>query len=194
MPDIDVDFSVRGREQVIQYVTDKYGKDSVAQIITFGKMFPRAATRDAARVLGFPYALGDKLAKLIPDPEQGRAPKFEDCLAPGQPLAAEMQRERRLASDHRGRARPRGDRAQRLDPRRRRRDRAAAADRTGPGAARRHQQDRRERRQDLPHRHAVLDEAGRGHGPAEDGLPRAAQPRRDRGRARHHRALDRHAA
>ncbi len=91
MPDIDVDFSVRGREQVIQYVTEKYGKDSVAQIITFGKMFPRAATRDAARVLGFPYALGDKLAKLIPDPEQGRAPKFADCLAPGQPLAVEVQ-------------------------------------------------------------------------------------------------------
>ncbi|MDE3129901.1 MAG: DNA polymerase III subunit alpha, partial [Acidobacteriota bacterium] len=91
MPDIDIDFSVRGREQVIQYVTDKYGKDSVAQIITFGKMFPRAATRDAARVLGFPYALGDRLAKLIPDPEQGRAPKFADCLAPGQPLAAEVQ-------------------------------------------------------------------------------------------------------
>jgi DNA polymerase-3 subunit alpha len=74
-------------------VTDKYGKDSVAQIITFGKMFPRAATRDAARVLGFPYALGDKLAKLIPDPDQGRSPKFEDCLAPGQPLAAETQRD-----------------------------------------------------------------------------------------------------
>ncbi len=91
MPDIDIDFSVRGREQVIQYVTDKYGRDSVAQIITFGKMFPRAATRDAARVLGYPYALGDKLAKLIPDPEQGRAPKFEDCLAPGQPLAVEVQ-------------------------------------------------------------------------------------------------------
>ena len=93
MPDIDVDFSVRGREQVIQYVTEKYGKDSVAQIITFGKMFPRAATRDAARVLGLPYALGDKLAKLIPDPEQGRAPKFDDCLAPGQPLAAEIARD-----------------------------------------------------------------------------------------------------
>ncbi len=91
MPDIDIDFSVRGREQVIQYVTEKYGKDSVAQIITFGKMFPRAATRDAARVLGFPYALGDKLAKLIPDPEQGRSPKFDDCLAPGQPLAQEVQ-------------------------------------------------------------------------------------------------------
>ncbi len=93
MPDIDVDFSVRGRERVIEYVTEKYGKDSVAQIITFGKMFPRAATKDAARVLGFPYSLGDKLAKLIPDPEQGRAPKFEDCLVPGQPLAAEIARD-----------------------------------------------------------------------------------------------------
>src|SRR5579875_3173172 len=93
MPDIDIDFSVRGREQVMRYVTEKYGRDSVAQIVTFGKMFPRAATRDAARVLGFPYALGDRLAKLIPDPVMGRAPKFEDCLAPGQPLAAEVQRD-----------------------------------------------------------------------------------------------------
>ena len=194
MPDIDVDFSVRGREQVIQYVTDKYGKDSVAQIITFGKMFPRAATRDAARVLGFPYALGDKLAKLIPDPEQGRAPKFDDCLAPGQPLAAEIQTQRRLASDRRGRARARGDRPQRVDPRRRGRDRAAAAHRPGSRAVGRHQQDRRERRQDLPDRHPVLDEAGRGDGPVEDGLPRSAQPRCDRGRARHHRALGGHAA
>ncbi|HET9074126.1 MAG TPA: DNA polymerase III subunit alpha [Solirubrobacteraceae bacterium] len=97
MPDIDVDFSVRGRERVIQYVTEKYGKDSVAQIITFGKMFPRAATKDAARVLGFPYALGDKLAKLIPDPEQGRAPKFTDCLAEGQPLALEIARDAEAA-------------------------------------------------------------------------------------------------
>ncbi len=93
MPDIDIDFSVRGREQVIRYVTDKYGNDSVAQIVTFGKMFPRAATRDAARVLGYPYADGDKLAKLIPDPEQGRAPHFEDCLAEGQPLAVAISQD-----------------------------------------------------------------------------------------------------
>ncbi len=83
MPDIDIDFSVRGRERVIRYVTEKYGKESVAQIVTFGKMFPRAATRDAARVLGHEYAIGDRLAKLIPEPVQGRAPNFEDCLAPG---------------------------------------------------------------------------------------------------------------
>src|SRR5213595_836342 len=55
MPDIDIDFSVRGRERVIRYVADKYGRESVAQIITFGKMAPRQATRDAARVLGHEY-------------------------------------------------------------------------------------------------------------------------------------------
>jgi DNA polymerase-3 subunit alpha len=86
MPDIDIDFSVRGRERVIRYVTDKYGKESVAQIVTFGKMFPRAATRDAARVLGFDYGAGDRLAKLIPDPIMGRPPSFEECLQEGEPL------------------------------------------------------------------------------------------------------------
>jgi DNA polymerase III subunit alpha len=93
MPDIDIDFSVRGRERVIRYVTDKYGRESVAQIVTFGKMFPRAATRDAARVLGHDYGAGDRLAKLIPDPIMGRSPSFEDCLKPGQPLRAEVDRD-----------------------------------------------------------------------------------------------------
>jgi DNA polymerase III subunit alpha len=93
MPDIDIDFSVRGRERVIRYVTDKYGADRVAQIITFGKMFPRAATRDAARVLGHEYAVGDRLAKLIPDPQQGRPPSFAECLQPGAELAAEVARD-----------------------------------------------------------------------------------------------------
>jgi DNA polymerase-3 subunit alpha len=86
MPDIDIDFSVRGRERVIRYVTDKYGRESVAQIVTFGKMAPRAATRDAARVLGFDYGAGDRVAKLIPEPIMGRSPSFEDCLKPGADL------------------------------------------------------------------------------------------------------------
>ena len=93
MPDIDIDFSVRGRERVIRYVTEKYGRESVAQIVTFGKMFPRAATRDSARVLGHEYALGDRLAKLIPDPVMGRPPSFQECLKPGQPLRAEVDRD-----------------------------------------------------------------------------------------------------
>src|SRR3954452_5712656 len=80
MPDIDIDFSVKGRDRVIQYVADKYGRESVAQIITFGRMFPRAATRDAARVLGFDYATGDRIAKLIPEPVMGRSKSFDDYL------------------------------------------------------------------------------------------------------------------
>jgi DNA polymerase-3 subunit alpha len=93
MPDIDTDFSVRGRERVYRYVTEKYGAESVAQIVTFGQMKPRAATRDAARVLGHEYAIGDRLAKLIPEPVMGRAPSFEESLKPGQPLRAEVDRD-----------------------------------------------------------------------------------------------------
>jgi DNA polymerase III subunit alpha len=86
MPDIDIDFSVRGRERVIRYVQEKYGRESVAQIITFGKMAPRQATRDAARVLGYDYGTGDRIAKLIPEPIMGRSPSFEECLKPGKEL------------------------------------------------------------------------------------------------------------
>jgi DNA polymerase III subunit alpha len=93
MPDIDIDFSVRGRERVMAYVVEKYGRESVAQIITFGRMFPRAATRDAARVLGHPASQGDQLAKLIPDPIMGRPPSFDDCLAEGEPLRAEYDKD-----------------------------------------------------------------------------------------------------
>jgi DNA polymerase-3 subunit alpha len=87
MPDIDIDFSPRGRDLVIRYVGEKYGRDRVAQIVTFGQMAPRAATRDAARVLGHDYGVGDRLAKLIPEPVMGRSPSFGDCLAPGAELA-----------------------------------------------------------------------------------------------------------
>src|SRR5438067_3231347 len=87
MPDIDIDFSVKGRDRVIRYVAGKYGQESVAQIITFGRMFPRAATRDAARVLGYDYGTGDRLAKMIPDPIMGRPPSFDACLKPGEELA-----------------------------------------------------------------------------------------------------------
>ena len=86
MPDIDIDFSVRGRERMIRYVAEKYGRESVAQIITFGKMAPRAATRDAARVLGYDYGTGDRLAKQIPEPIMGRSPSFAECLKKGQEL------------------------------------------------------------------------------------------------------------
>ena len=85
MPDIDMDFSVERREEVIEYVAAKYGRDRVAQIITFGTMAARAATRDAARVMGLPYAVGDRIAKMIP--EKAPPATFEEALVPGGELA-----------------------------------------------------------------------------------------------------------
>ncbi len=67
MPDVDVDFCMEGRNDVIQYVMGKYGKENVAQIITFGKMQARAVIRDVGRVLDIPYAEVDRIAKLIPN-------------------------------------------------------------------------------------------------------------------------------
>jgi len=66
MPDVDVDFCMVGRDEVIQYVMEKYGKENVAQIITFGKMQARAVIRDVGRVMGIPYGEVDRIAKLIP--------------------------------------------------------------------------------------------------------------------------------
>ena len=83
MPDMDLDFSVQGRDQVINYVADKYGRDRVAQIITFGTMMARAAVRDAGRVLDIPYGTVDRIAKLIPE---GPKVYLDDCLKPGAEL------------------------------------------------------------------------------------------------------------
>ncbi len=67
MPDIDMDFSVIGRERVIEYVAQKYGRDRVAQIATFGTIKARQAIRDAARVMDVPYNQADRIAKLVPE-------------------------------------------------------------------------------------------------------------------------------
>ncbi|MDG2420909.1 MAG: DNA polymerase III subunit alpha [Gammaproteobacteria bacterium] len=85
MPDFDVDFCMEGRDRVIQHVADLYGKDAVSQIVTFGTMAAKAVVRDVARVQGKPYALGDKISKLIP---------FE----PGMTLAKAFEREELLVN------------------------------------------------------------------------------------------------
>src|SRR5436189_5307473 len=66
MPDIDIDFCTRGRGQVIQYVTEKYGREQVAQIITFGTLGARAAIKDVGRVLDMKVAEVDRMTKLVP--------------------------------------------------------------------------------------------------------------------------------
>ena len=203
MPDIDIDFSVRGREQVIRYVGDKYGRESVAQIITFGKMAPRAATRDAARVLGFDYATGDRIAKQIPEPVMGRNPSFTDCLKDGEELKQTYESDPDARADPRRRAGAGGHRPQQLDPRRRRGDRGPAAGRDRAPAARRGSRRpgraaARTASRSAPTRSSPSTRWGRSR---RSGLLKMdflgpAQPRRDRGRGRDHRALaggrDRH--
>ena len=66
MPDFDIDFCMEGRDRVIQYVAERYGREAVSQIITFGTMAAKAVVRDVARVQGKSYGLGDKLSKMIP--------------------------------------------------------------------------------------------------------------------------------
>ena len=80
MPDIDVDFCIRGRAQVIQYVKDKYGADRVAQIATFGTLKAKAAIKDVGRALGFSFAEADAIAKLIPAPKQGFDYSLQDSI------------------------------------------------------------------------------------------------------------------
>jgi DNA polymerase-3 subunit alpha len=80
MPDIDMDFDSRYRDEMIRYAAEKYGRDRVAQIITFSTIKARAAVRDAARVLGHPYALGDRVAKAMPPLVMGRDTPLKWCL------------------------------------------------------------------------------------------------------------------
>ncbi len=80
MPDFDIDFDERHRGEVIQYLRQKYGEDRVAQIVTFATIKGKSAIRDAARVLGYPYGMGDRLAKMFPRPLLGKDPSLEDCF------------------------------------------------------------------------------------------------------------------
>ncbi len=97
MPDIDMDFDSRYRDEMIRYAAERYGRDHVAQIVTFSQIKARAAVRDAARVLGFPYAVGDKVAKAMPPLVMGRDTPLKYCFeesekyADGYKAAAELR-------------------------------------------------------------------------------------------------------
>jgi DNA polymerase-3 subunit alpha len=80
MPDFDVDFCQNRRDEVIRYVTEKYGKENVGQIITFGSLKARSVIRDVVRVMGLPFADGDRIAKLVPEPVQGKTPPLKDLV------------------------------------------------------------------------------------------------------------------
>ena len=126
MPDFDIDFCQDRRGEVIRYVQQRYGRDQVAQIITFGTLQARGVLRDVGRVLQMPYGQVDKLTKLVP----------QNPAAPVTLAAAIAERAEAAGVSRRGsgggarlrhRAAPRGPDPARLDPRRRHRDRRPAA-------------------------------------------------------------------
>ncbi len=99
-PDVDVDFDERRRGEVIRYVSEKYGEEKVAQIVTFGTIKAKQALKDASRVLGFPYAMGDKLTKAMPPGVMGKDIPLSGIYDPKHPRYAEADGFRQLvASD-----------------------------------------------------------------------------------------------
>src|SRR5664279_1788456 len=72
MPDIDMDFDERRRGDMIRYATERYGEERVAQIVTYGSIKAKAAVKDSARALGYPFALGERITKAMPPPVMGK--------------------------------------------------------------------------------------------------------------------------
>ena len=173
MPDIDTDFCVERRDEVIAYVTAKYGKDRVAQIVTFGTMAARAAIRDAGRALGVPLPDVDRIAKLFPSgpggyPIDRAIEQIAELKTMYATQPADTQAARHGEAD-------RGAGPQREHARRGRRDLGGAADRVHAARALRRRR----------HQHAVRHGLDRAHRPAEDGFSGAAQPHGDgQGRGR----------
>jgi DNA polymerase-3 subunit alpha len=91
LPDIDIDFCVRGRAEVINHVADTYGRDSVCQIITFGTLASRAAIKDVGRALDMPYSEVDRISKLIPPPVRGRNVSITQALEQVPELKKEVE-------------------------------------------------------------------------------------------------------
>lgn len=91
MPDVDIDIQDTRRDEVIQYCVEKYGKERVANIVTFGRMAARNAVRDVARVLQVPYADADRLAKMIPQPVQGRHTPLSESMKTNNELKHEYE-------------------------------------------------------------------------------------------------------
>ncbi|MGB4135846.1 MAG: DNA polymerase III subunit alpha [Microbacterium sp.] len=96
MPDFDVDFDDRRRGEVIDYVTEKYGDERVAQIVTYGTIKSKQALKDAGRVLGFPFSMGERLTKAMPPPVMGKDMPLEGMFDPKHPRYKEASEFRAL--------------------------------------------------------------------------------------------------
>jgi DNA polymerase-3 subunit alpha len=96
MPDIDIDFDERRRGDVIRYVTEKWGEDKVAQIATFGTIKAKAAVKDSSRVLGYPFAVGDRITKAMPPAVMGKDIPLSGIFDPKHPRYSEAAEFRSL--------------------------------------------------------------------------------------------------
>ena len=100
MPDVDVDFDERRRGEVIRYVTEKYGEDRVSQIVTYGTIKAKQALKDASRVLGYPFSMGERLTKAMPPAVMGKDIPLSGIFDKDHPRYAEAEEFRQLhASD-----------------------------------------------------------------------------------------------
>ncbi len=183
MPDIDMDFDERYRGEMIRYAAERYGWDHVAQIVTFSTIKARAAVRDAARVLGLPLRVGDRIAKAMPPLVMGR----DTPLGPASSRTAGHEDGYKAAAELRDMYAADPDAKQVIDVAKgleglRRQDgihaaavviTARAADRVPARSSASPSPATTRGRAD---RHPVRDARGGGARPAEDGLPRAAQP------------------
>ena len=165
MPDIDIDFCIRRRQEVIDYVAQKYGADHVAQIVTFGTMAARAAVRDVGRVLNMPYADVDVIAKQIPSGPGALHITLEDALKLSKQLKESYDGRPSGEKAHRHRQGHRGHAPEHLHTRRRGGHHQPAGERLCPPGQKRR-----------PGSHAVHHDHPGGAGPAEDGLPGPAEP------------------
>jgi DNA polymerase-3 subunit alpha len=98
MPDFDVDFDERRRGEVIRYVTDRYGDDRVAQVVTYGTIKAKQALKDASRVLGYPFSLGERMTKAMPPAVMGKDVPLSGIFDPQHPRYKEAEEFRRLHS------------------------------------------------------------------------------------------------
>ena len=183
MPDFDVDFDERRRGEVIRYVTEKYGEERVAQIVTYGTIKAKQAVKDAARVMGHPFAMGEKLTKAMPPAIMGKDMPLAGIFDPepqalrrgGRVPPASTTRTRRPQEVVETALGPRGPEAAVGRARGRRHHVQRAADRPHPDHA---------PRAGRPDHHPVRLPELRVARPGQDGLPRPAQPHDPRRRPR----------